>query len=156
MIAFALDVRRRTPLRQYRKLVEDLREKFKGISVSTAYRIIGEADEQLRLEFQRECAGAPRAIFDAYLEIYEEALRQKDLSNARGALDSVRDMFGMRGTINVNVTSGDMPLSRLQPLSDAQIDLLAQLDLDMPDAIDAASIETASAVVDVLDDAGDE
>lgn len=177
MARFVHDERKREPTQQYGVLVAAVRARF-GCSVATAERAIAAGTEMLRVEFERWCGDAPRAIFDAYMNLHNEHVsramsssRERDrvmhLMNARRSLDSVRDMFGMRSAINININNAAaLPMDAFAPLSDVQLEALAELDivadnnrqriLDVPSV--EASIEMAGVALDVIehdDDAED-
>lgn len=161
--------RAREPTVKYATLVDRVRERFAPCSRATAERAITNGTELLRNDFAQFCADAPRAIFDAYMSLHAEHIaratsstRERDrvmhLANARRNLDSVRDMFGMRSAINININSGDsLPLEAFAPLSDIQLEALAALDdiandrnvLDVPSV--EASVEMAGVALDVIE-----
>lgn len=173
IIAFALAEKKRDSIIQYNELSRRIRERFR-CSVNTAERAIAAANEQIRKGFERFCAEAPRIIFDSYMELHREHMlrsassqRERDrvmhLANARRNLDSVRDMFGLRSAIEVNVNLGNVvPANAFGELTDAQVDALALLDsYEAPKALDVPSIEQsidlAGVAIDAIeDDDGDD
>lgn len=174
MIAFVVDERRREPTVRYGEMERRVRARF-GVSVPTAQRALADAADVLRGDFERFCQDAPRIIFDAYMGLHAEHIaramsssRERDrvlhLAHARHSLDSVRDMFGMRASINININGdGDVPDESYAPLSDVQLEALARLDelgvtggrvLDVPSV--ETSVGLATVVLDEISTEGEE
>lgn len=161
MAAFVVGERRREPTVAYSALITRTRERY-GVGRATAERAITTAAEVIRQDFEKFCGDAPRAIFDGYMEIYTEAMRAKNLTAARRTLDSVRDMFGLKSAININMNLGNaLPADAYSALTDEQLDALAVLDqsttrkiLDVPSV--EASIGLAGVAIDAVDVDGDE
>jgi hypothetical protein len=115
---------------------------------------------QLAEDFRRFAADAPRAIFDAYMDIHSEAMREKNWNAARRALDSVRDMFGIKTPVNVYLNANAPPPSSFSQLSDDQLDALARLDevspkglvIDVESDLGAAELAEVAADDDLADD----
>lgn len=164
MAAFAVAERRRTPTAKYSDIERGIVDRF-GVSRKTAHRAMTTAIDIGRVDFERFCADAPRAIFDAYMGLHEEhmsraALSQRErdrcthLQQARANLDSVRDMFGLRSAVDININLGNVvPIDAYAPLTDAQIDALALLDAATSNFLDVPSIEQSVALADVAIDA---
>lgn len=173
MARFVYEERKREPTIQYGKLVAAIRARF-GCSEATATRAMSAGTELLRVEFDRWCGDAPRAIFDAYMSLHNEHVsramsssRERDralhLAHARRNLDSVRDMFGMRAAINININNGNaIPLEAFDPLSDIQLEALAMMDqladAGMQNVLDVPSVEQsvdmAGVALDVIETNG--
>lgn len=162
MARFVADERRREPTVRYGELERRIRAKF-GCSITTAQSAITLGTQLIRDDFQKFAADAPRAIFDAYMDIHTEAMREKNWNAARRALDSVRDMFGMRkAPINVFMNGDAPPPEAFAPLTDAQLDAMAAMDQTMLPAgttgrvIDIDQVEQAVAVANAAVSSADE
>lgn len=135
---------------KYSALIEAIRERFE-VSFRTAERVITRAGDMIREDFNRFAPDVPRALFDAYMDLYSEALREKNLGQARKALDSVRDMFGMKSAknvLNLNLTpSATVASSEFADLTDEQLGALALLDAKKP-MIDVTAVESTLAAAD--------
>lgn len=146
LAAFVVEQRRVKPMMKYEDLHALLLKRFK-CGKDAASTAITDGTNDLRDSFNKFAADAPRQIIDGYLMIFDEAMASKNLTAARRTLDSMRDMFGLRSAINVNVyqTSGDIPDDAYDALSDEQLEALAKLDqvsTKMP-IIDVAPIADA-------------
>ncbi len=155
MARFVTEERKREPRVRYSELNRRVMERF-DVSRNTADRAIATGQEMVRVDFERFCQDAPRAIFDSYMEIMDECMRDRNWTAARRTLDSVRDMFGLRSAINVNVNlGGQLPADAYSPLSDMQLEALAMLDDAAPNVIDvpsvSQSVELAGVALDVLE-----
>lgn len=187
MARWATKLRASRPTMKYAEMIRAVRIEYR-VGISVAEAVVTRAAELLREAFNEFCADAPRIIFDAYLSLYDESIKSiKDLDeeiavaekgrlaglhrmrrsyvmSANRTLDSVRDTFGMRGTINVRLLGGakppdELPDEAFDALTDAQLESLAKLDQLAPGIIDAESSSVgeaigtaASAAVDVADD----
>lgn len=148
MVNWTVGEREREPTVKYSVLLKRMRVKFNGTSVAQCEIVMTHAAAKLREDFQKFAADAPRAIFDAYMDIHSEAMREKNWGQARRALDSVRDMFGMKSAMIIHTNSTAAPSAAYEKLTDDQLDALAALDVLPTSYIDARSVEAAVAVVE--------
>ncbi len=149
-------LRRASPTMRYGEVVDDLRRQF-NCSRRTAEYAITAANEMLRQDFLKFAADAPRTIFDAYMDIHAEAMREKNWNAARRALDSVRDMFGIKSPVIVH-TGSQPPPAAYADLSDAELAVIAKLDQMPPPGsrvISAESLELKGDVLDAVEDQED-
>lgn len=153
MARFVAETRGLDPRIKYSVLRARVMTKFR-VSEPTAERAITSGLDLIRADFERFCMDAPRAIFDSYMDILDECMRDKNWTAARRTLDSVRDMFGLRSAINVNLNMGNqMPADAYADLSEMQLEALAMLDapsrtIDVPSI--ERSVELAGVALDVV------
>lgn len=149
MARWTFEIRRVKPTMRYSELQEMLRDRF-GITKTSSENVLADAAQMLRDEFDRTCADLPRMIADAYMDIHEAAMNAKKFNAARMALDSVRDMFGMRKAININVTTSDskpaLPNTAYRALTIDQLGALESLGA-AADASDGPVIDVQSTEV---------
>jgi len=128
MAEWALQQRRLDPLVRYSDIYRRIRQQFK-VNQTTAEQVLKDAGELMRSEFDEWARELPAIITDAYLQIHREALHEKKYNAARLALDSLRDMAGLRAAINVNVNTGpQLTPAAFRPLDVAQLEALASID----------------------------
>ncbi len=133
MAAFIVQLRKANPLIRYSQQIDAVREKFQ-CARRTAEHAATVARENIHQDFLKFAADAPRTIFDAYMDLHAEAVREKNWNSARKTLDSVRDMFGIKTPVQVFIGAGPPP-SAYANLTDAQLDALATLDQAVPAAM---------------------
>lgn len=148
-VAYVIEIRAAKISIRYEEQVKAVQKKF-GCARLTAERAITMANEKLHQEFRQFAADAPRIILDAYLDIHSEAMRVKNWNAARRALDSVRDMFGIKTPTQIFVNNGP-PAEAFAALSDEELAVAMKLEQHMiSGAIDAVSVPSAN--VDERDD----
>jgi len=176
MIDWIVDERTREPTICYGELRRRAMAKFR-VSHATAERGISAAASIIRERFDRFCADAPSIIFDAYMQLHgehmaravssqREADRVMHLKNARHNLDSLRDMFGLRSAININISANAVSASAFGELTDTDLEVLARLDIptnshiiDVPNvetSINLANIAVDAAIDEVIKDEDEE
>lgn len=161
METYVVELRSEQGIVKYAELRDAVRAKF-GCGIGVAEKAVEAASAAVLDEFYRRVADAPTMIFDGYVEIYRTNMKKGDMREARKTLDSLRDMFGIKGTTRVDLTIrpgggvDGVSLEDLDAFSDADLEVMAKWDQVRPRMIDVpasdAMDDVASAGVDAVDE----